>query len=196
MSRFIHVTRIDEGRMIFDMRRQPLLQIVQDALQTYYPVFSKNNNTLEVRSGGCAPEVRCDRQRITQVLVNLLTNATRHTRDGQITVGIRETGGFAEVAVADTGKGIEPERLPALFERFRTRAEAAAAFAMRDTGTGLGLYICRHIVEEHGGRIAVSSTLGAGTKIWFTIPLQSADVGGEYERGDDEHSEDWDGDDE
>jgi signal transduction histidine kinase len=120
------------------------------------------------------PEVTADANRIRQVLVNLLQNAISHTSEGTITISAEAADDFVKISVADTGEGIETERLPIIFERFKSRDSGIRIGNKRATGrgagTGLGLYICRHIVEAHGGRIVVSSEVGAGTEVSFTIP--------------------------
>jgi signal transduction histidine kinase len=173
VSQILDVTRIEEGRMSFELRPASLSQLLQTTLQTYYPVFAKNNNTLEIARGGGSPVALCDPQRVSQVLVNLISNAARHTHNGKITIGLKETGSFAEVSVSDTGEGIPPERRAELFGRYKTAGKSKDARAGRETGTGLGLYICKHIVEEHGGKITLESETGKGTTVRFTLPLQS-----------------------
>ena len=114
------------------------------------------------------PLVDADPERVGQVLRNLVTNAQHHTPpEGTITVRAQATAGAVEIEVADTGAGIAPEHLPFVFERFY-RADQARARATG--GAGLGLAIVKQIVEAHGGRVAVSSTLGAGAVFTFTLP--------------------------
>ncbi len=173
VTQVLDVTRIEEGRMSFNMQPAPLSRILHNTLQTYYPVSEKNGNTLAVARGGASPTVVCDPERISQVLVNLISNAARHTHNGEITIGVAETDGFAEVSVTDTGEGIPPDRRAQLFERYKTSVKSKDARAGRETGTGLGLYICKHIVEEHGGQISLASEVGKGTTVRFTIPLHS-----------------------
>lgn len=172
VSQLLDAGRIDEGRMSLEKKRESIVAIIQSTLDDYYPVFTKNHNTLKVQKEGRVPPVLCDRARIAQVLVNLITNAARHTREGRITVSVRGEGAWAAVTVADTGEGIAPERLPHLFERYYSRGAAAEKTrAGWDTGTGLGLYICRHIVEAHGGTITLASEPDRGTRVTFTLPI-------------------------
>ncbi len=110
---------------------------------------------------------------MSQVLVNLISNAAKHTRDGGITISAKTEGDFAVVTVTDTGEGIAPERLPLLFERFKSHdSENEKLSAGRETGTGLGLYICKHIIDALGGEISISSSVGKGTAVSFTLPTQ------------------------
>jgi len=114
---------------------------------------------------GAVVEGDCDA--IEQVLLNLISNAVRHTAAGQaIDVSVEAGPGTVTVEVADSGEGIDPALLPTLFDRF-TRADAARG---RGTGgTGLGLAICRAIVEAHGGTISAASAPGHGAT--FTVEL-------------------------
>jgi two-component system phosphate regulon sensor histidine kinase PhoR len=115
-----------------------------------------------------APQVLADRVRLEQVLVNLLDNALNYTPDqGSVTVSAGEAGRMIRIAVTDTGIGIPGKDLPRIFERFY-RVEASRS---RDLGgTGLGLSIVKHIVQLHGGTIAVESTPGTGSTFSFTLP--------------------------
>lgn len=174
VGQVLDITRIEEGRMAWDMRECSVEEIIQSTVSDYYPLLKKNGNRLIVKPCEELPEVQADAHRLSQVLVNLLQNAIRHTLNGTITISAREIAGAVEVTVADTGEGIEPERLPLIFERFTSR-DSKKSRSGKDTGTGLGLYICKHIVETHGGEIAVESKPGSGTTVRFTIPLpQSA----------------------
>jgi len=111
--------------------------------------------------------VLADEDRVVQVLVNLLTNASKYGPAGQtIQVSSRRLGDFVRVQVQDQGPGIAPEARSHLFERFyrakRGRKEA--------TGLGLGLALAKAIVEAHGGQIGVESEPGHGAIFWFTLP--------------------------
>lgn len=110
-----------------------------------------------------------DADRVRQVVQNLLSNAGKYAPEGsEIRVRVEARGDGALVAVADRGPGIPPEELPRLFDRFYRTAAAAASGA---PGLGLGLHICRLLVEAHGGRIWVESAPGEGTTVSFTLPF-------------------------
>ena len=106
---------------------------------------------------------------IQQVIINLIVNA-RQAMDsgGRLTVGLREHQGFAEVSVKDTGVGIPAEKLPKIFEQFYSTKQADGG---GQGGTGLGLALCRDIMESHNGRIRVESKVGAGTTFTLRFPL-------------------------
>jgi signal transduction histidine kinase len=109
-----------------------------------------------------------DRERLAQVLRNLLANALTHTPDGgTIRVSARAAAGQVAVEVADSGEGIAPEHLPHVFDRFY-RSDPSRA--RRTGGAGLGLAIVKQLVEAHGGQVSVASAPGAGARFTFTLP--------------------------
>jgi signal transduction histidine kinase len=121
------------------------------------------------------PLVAADRERVHQVLFNLVDNAVRFTpAGGTVTVSAHRHNGAVEVSIADTGVGISPEHLPRLFERFY-RVDPARS--RDDGGTGIGLAIARSVVEAHGGHIHAESALGAGSTFTFDLPLASVPEG-------------------
>lgn len=168
VGQILDVTRIEEGRMNIETKECGADEIIYTAIAAYYPMLNKNNNRMEVRVEEGLPDVTADPARITQVLVNLLSNAVRFTTNGSLTVSVRKEGDFVAVRVADTGSGISGSQLPFIFERYVSRQKSGSG---QNTGTGLGLYICRHIVESHGGTISVESEEGKGTTVRFTIPI-------------------------
>lgn len=169
VGQILDVTRIDENRMVLAPEECALTEVIQKTLSTYYPILNKNNNKLSLKLPEDLPLAWADAVRISQVLVNLIANAIRHTKKGQIVVSAVSQGDFVEIAVADNGEGIASERIPLLFERYKSR-DSANTQTGRNTGTGLGLFICKYIVEAHGGRIWVESAEGVGTTVRFTLP--------------------------
>jgi signal transduction histidine kinase len=164
------VSRISSGRMELDLKVEDLSVIIQEVLRTYQPWIARNGNVLELARGGAHPLVLVDSERVAQVLVNLLSNATRHTRDGTITVAVRERGKFAEVTVTDSGDGIPPEVQARLFDRIG-RPSSTGIRSSKDAGLGLGLIISRHIMTAHSGEIEIESTPGKGTTARLTFLL-------------------------
>ena len=115
------------------------------------------------------PPILADRERLTQVLTNLVHNALRYTPSGtRIMIAARSAPGGVEISVSDNGPGIPPESLPRLFERF-WRAEKSRSRATG--GSGLGLAVVKQLVEAHGGRVTVHSVLGEGTRFSVSLPL-------------------------
>lgn len=113
---------------------------------------------------------QADGVRIAQVFENLFTNAVKYASGSPIVVGLTEVGRSLIVTFTDRGPGIPSESLPLIFERFyRVRNEKA-------TGTGLGLYICKQIIEAHRGKIWAESTPGQGTTFFIELPINTSSI--------------------
>ena len=111
------------------------------------------------------PRVRADRERVLQVLANLVGNAIKFTpSSGTVTLRARKVDGMVRISVKDNGPGITPEDVPHLFERFWR------ASGVSEQGSGLGLSIVKSIVEAHGGTLWVESQVGVGSTFFFTLP--------------------------
>jgi signal transduction histidine kinase len=171
VSQILDVARIEENRLNIHARPCGLTEVIQNALDTYYPVFRKNRNKLVFDASAETPNVLCDPDRITQVIVNLISNAARHTQNGVITVRVSADEGFAVTEVTDTGAGMSPDQLAHAFDRYHAFGGAEKTDDARNTGTGLGLYICRHIINEHGGETTIQSEVGKGSAVRFSLPL-------------------------
>jgi two-component system phosphate regulon sensor histidine kinase PhoR len=154
----------------YKINREPLdlADIVSGIVEEVRPVADASGLKLDWQPpGGDGCAVWGDQQRLAQVLSNLIGNAIKYTpAQGTIDVTLHHVGHSYEIAVRDTGPGIAPEVLPTLFDRF-TRAPDASRHS---AGWGLGLMIAREIVEAHGGRLGVQSTVGQGSRFWFTVP--------------------------
>jgi len=168
VGQILDVTRMEEGRMVMEPVRCYVDEIIHTAVETHYPILNENQNRLDIRIESEISAVHADPARISQVIVNLISNAVRFTENGLITVSARREGSNIAVCVEDTGTGIDPQRLPRIFERFSPKQKSGGS---QDTGTGLGLYICKHIVEQHGGVIWIKSEEGHGTSVLFTLPV-------------------------
>lgn len=140
--------------------------LFEAALELLAPVAARCGVALAIDPAPIGAPLLCDRDRVLQILSNLVGNAARFTPDGgRITIGARPDGDRrARLFVRDTGAGIAPNEIDQLFERYVRGRDARA-------GTGLGLYIVKGIVEAHGGRAWIESELGVGTTVWFTLPL-------------------------
>lgn len=183
---------ITRGLLSFTRRREPrrelcqLNDLIQDALTLLRPEFTRLGVVIEERLQPL-PEVWCDSGQITQVLLNLLTNARDAMREhghGQIIIGTRVIEDQIELSVTDSGVGIPAEMLTAIFQPFVTTKHASNA---KNAGVGLGLAICRTIIENHGGIIQAESEVGRGTTMTVRLPLRTSrapavtDASGEVE---------------
>lgn len=132
--------------------------------------LAPGRSTVRVEDGSEAVIVRADRERLGQVISNLITNAVKYSpEDSEITVRLSTDEGTVSIAVADCGVGIPPDAIPHLFERFYR----VAGTQLRAPGIGLGLYISRRIVEAHGGRITVKSAQDKGSTFTVTLPVEA-----------------------
>ena len=172
ISDLLDAGRIDTGTLSVSPEPSDLVSLVDRARNTFLSGGGRHAVLVDIPPD--LPQVTADRRRIVQVLNNLLANAARHAPESSpVRVAALGDGVHVAVSVSDEGRGVAPERLPQLFQKY---ARAAAGDAARGlAGTGLGLAICKGLVEAHGGRIwAESDGIGQGTRVTFTIPV--ADV--------------------
>jgi PAS domain S-box-containing protein len=185
----LDMSRIQAGKFTMSPELIALAPVLEEAVASLAPLAEQKGQRLDLAIAPDLPTLVADRQRLTQVVVNLVGNAIKFTPDGgSIRVSgdlVREGGTGApaalRVAVTDNGPGIAPEDQPKVFRRF-TQLDMSAT--RPSGGTGLGLSISKALVEAHGGTIGVESERGRGSTFWFTLPL-----GGPLPPADDAHSE-------
>ncbi len=151
------------------LRFQPLRldAVLRDVSTRIRARYKDLDVTLDLRS---STTIQADGVRIAQVFENLFTNAVKYAPGSPIVVGLKQVGHLMIVTFTDYGPGIPPESLPLIFERFyRLRTENA-------TGTGLGLYICKQIIEAHRGKIWAESKPGQGTTFFIELPVNQAAI--------------------
>jgi signal transduction histidine kinase len=167
----LDISRIASGKMIIDRQQVSLASIVGEVVDSFQSHAHDKGVTLEVRLEANVGSVSGDRERIRQIVVNLVTNAMKYTdAGGRVDVQLIGTDGMARIVVRDTGIGIEPQLLPHVFERFRQGDWRKAGVK---GGLGLGLAIVREIVELHDGVVGVNSD-GPGMGATFTVTLPVA----------------------
>jgi PAS domain S-box-containing protein len=162
----LDLDRMESGRMSIRTTDVDINEVLSDAIAR-----AGSSPTVEFKADldPRLPIVVGDRDRLVQVVSNLVNNAVKYSPDGgTVTLSSRSEGGFALVSVTDTGVGIPPDEIGHVFERFR-RVRSGAAQSI--PGTGLGLTIVKQIVEMHGGKIWVESAVGHGSAFHFTLPL-------------------------
>ncbi|MCY3555918.1 MAG: response regulator [Gemmatimonadetes bacterium] len=157
--------QIETGSLTLSTEPEELIAMVEKARNMF--LDGGRRNPVQIDLAPDLPRVRADQHRIVQVLVNLLTNAARHSPDSAtIVVAARLKNVYVEISVVDEGPGIPTERLPHLFRKY-----ARSGGENRGVGAGLGLAICKGLVEAHGGRIwAESEGAGMGSRFTFSIP--------------------------
>lgn len=161
--------QIDADQMALTKEHVRFTEIVEDAITAVRPLLEAKGLYLvkEVEEG--LPPVFCDRTRIREVLLNLLSNAGRFTDQGGIRLTVCRQSNTLLVSIADTGNGIATADLPKLFQPFQ---QLDRSIRRRHDGTGLGLSISKRFIELHGGQIWVESTVGIGTTFFFRLPLE------------------------
>jgi len=165
---FLDFARMEEAAHAMKRLRVDLADVVSEIVDDFRPLVENAGQQIQIDIQAPRPVVSGDRQRLQQVLTNLIANAVKFTLPtGSVVVRTRSVGAWCEVSVLDDGPGIPAEILPTLFQRY-TRAPSESADA---GGTGLGLLIVREIVEAHGGTVGVDSTPGQGSRFWFRVPL-------------------------
>ncbi len=163
------LARIDAGALTLEMREVELGGLVECCVRGVQASARARGVRVESRVDDAVPRVRCAPDQVERVLLNLLTNALRHTpSDGAVAVLVASDDGAVRISVEDTGEGIAPESLDQAFDRF-WRADSARR---RDgAGAGLGLAIARGLVEAHGGRIWAEERPGGGARVSLTLPI-------------------------
>ena len=163
------LARIDAGVLTIELRDAPLAQVVTDCVRGFEAEALARRIHLETKVTAPLPVVRCAPEKVERVLFNLLTNALRHTpTDGSIAVLVTAGDGAIEVAVEDTGEGLEPAAERRMFERF-WRADPSRG----SDGAGLGLAIAQGLVEAQGGRIWAENRPHGGARVAFALPLST-----------------------
>jgi PAS domain S-box-containing protein len=175
VEEILDVSRIITGRLPMDLRQVDIGPLAEAALESVRPAAAAKGVTIVAAIRGAAGLVLADANRIQQAMWNLLSNAVKFTpRGGQISLNVAPINSSIEIAVADTGIGIDPEFLPHVFERFR---QADPSSTRMYGGLGLGLSLVRHIAELHGGTVrAESAGTGRGAVFRMNLPLRSLDV--------------------
>jgi two-component system sensor histidine kinase VicK len=162
----LDITKIESQSLQLKKERFDLNEAIMNVLAEYQSPVKKANNVKTIFTSKDNLFVKADKGRLTQVISNLLNNAFKFTQEGSIIILAKRVNHSVNVSIKDTGTGIDPEILPVLFMKFVTKKSSS--------GTGLGLYISKSIIEAHGGRIwAENNKDGKGATFAFSIPLIS-----------------------
>jgi len=164
----LDVASIDAGRLSIELADEDLAKILEDVIELLRPIAGDKGIDLRADLAREACRVRCDRDRVVQVLYNLVGNALKFTpRGGTVGVAAQRSGARVLITVTDSGPGIPADLAPRLFGRYAQAAESARR------GRGLGLFISRAIVQAHGGSIWADLEVPRGSRFCFTLPLAS-----------------------
>ncbi|NIV28909.1 MAG: response regulator [Anaerolineae bacterium] len=169
INNILDLSKIEAGRMEVIFEDVDLREIIEGVMSTAVALVKGKPIEMQQLIAPDLPMVHGDPRRIRQVLVNLVGNATKFTEEGFIRVEAEANPTEVTITVADSGTGIEPDKLETVFEPF---TQVDASTTRRAGGTGLGLSITKHFVEMHGGRIWVESTPGQGSTFYVTLPVE------------------------
>ncbi|GAX60228.1 signal transduction histidine kinase [Candidatus Scalindua japonica] len=164
----LDIEKIESGEMEWKMAHVSVTELMQRAKTLTHSYFEENSCELIIDIEDELPEVVVDKNRLEQVVLNLISNAIKFTENGSITCKARKLNNEITVSVIDTGKGIPEGDHEKIFDKFK---QSGTAIKGKQKGTGLGLPICKEIVKHHGGRIWVESKPGKGSTFSFTLPL-------------------------
>jgi two-component system sensor histidine kinase/response regulator len=162
----LDMVNLRSGRLSMQWQTEAMQGLVQESVAAYEKAAQEKGLHLQVHPLAEDIRMTCDRARLVQVFANLLGNAVKFCKAGDsITVRSEVHSGVLAFEVADTGPGIAPEDLPHIFDRYWSAGQH------KSSGTGLGLYIAKGIIEAHGGSIRVASEPGVGTTFHVTLPV-------------------------
>lgn len=165
----LDLERVESGRLELYMQKRELQSLIDDSLFSMQGAALEKDITLSTEIATQERTINCDRERIIQVLVNLVSNALKFSpRSSKVTVAVCDFEGGFKFSVQDEGPGIKLEEAGRLFEKFSQLSQDEELLQL---GSGLGLSLCKTIVELHGGKIAVETAVEKGALIWFTLPV-------------------------
>ena len=164
----LDVTKIEAGKVEWEMKPVSVAEIIKLASDITSSTFEQHGLELECDVEDDLPEISGDKYRLEQVLINLFSNAIKFTENGYIRCRAWMINSEILISVKDTGEGINKDDQESVFEKFR---QVSIVPKDKPRGTGLGLPICKEIVNRHGGRIWVESEPGKGSTFSFTLPV-------------------------
>jgi signal transduction histidine kinase len=169
INNVLDLEKIEAGEMVWNIEAVDVADVVSQAAAATESLYRQKALDFSLDVAGDLPLVLGDRDRLVQVIVNLISNAVKFTKEGSVRCrACVDSGGRVRVEVTDTGSGIAPADQAAVFEKFR---QVGDTLTDKPAGTGLGLPICKEIVEHLGGSIALESMPGRGSTFHFTLPV-------------------------
>jgi signal transduction histidine kinase len=178
INQMLDLSKIEAGKLELNPESVNLAPLIDEVIGTARQLAEQNKNRLVVEAHEKLGTVTVDPMRLRQILLNLLSNACKFTRQGEVALRVRKVadgGNWVEFAVSDTGIGMTPEQQAKLFEEF---TQADSSTAQRYGGTGLGLAITRKLARMMGGDVTVESTPGKGSMFAVRLPASAASPAG------------------
>jgi PAS domain S-box-containing protein len=167
INNLLDITKIEAGKMELKKELHNMADVIQHSISAVRPMIDKKQLRIECQIPLDLPQIVCDQERMIQVLINLLSNAVKFSEQGVIRCGCQDDEDYIIVSIQDEGVGIESEDQSKIFDKFR---QIGDTLTNKPKGWGLGLSICKQIIEHHGGAIGVESTPGRGSTFYFTLP--------------------------
>ncbi len=171
VSDLLDISRIETGNLKLHLEPVDLYDIIRESAESMIKIADKKGISIIMDLQGESQQIAGDRDRLVQVFVNLIGNALKFTKEGDIRIQAQVVGGHPEIRVSDTGIGIPPEELDLIFDKFH---QVDSGLTREVGGSGLGLAISRGIVEGHGGSIRAESEVGRGST--FVVVLARGNV--------------------
>lgn len=174
VNELLDISRIEAGVILFNLSPElDLGQVAKLLEESLNQVAGQNDVKIEVVAQPTIPKVQGDQDKITQVLINLVTNALKFTKNGFIKIEFKQEGDFVITSVTDTGVGMVEEKKNELFKKFTKPADPTVA--TMSAGSGLGLYISKKFVEHLGGKLWLArSEVGKGSTFCFSLPISGS----------------------
>jgi signal transduction histidine kinase len=168
INELLDIAKVEAGKFTVAKKEDNLSELLEEKMADFKPLTDQKHLQLILEIDPHLPKIAFDRQRIEEVINNLMSNAIKHTSVGQIAIKVALESGQVTVSVIDSGDGIASEDLPKLFSKFQQVGKENG----KKGGTGLGLVVAKGIIEAHGGKIwAASAGLGKGATFTFSLPL-------------------------
>ena len=164
----LDLAKIEAGKIEWHMEPCRVESILNRALEATHSLVEQKKLRVQKEIATDLPLVLADHNKLIQVVINLLSNAVKFTNKGAISLNAKQDGEHLVVSVTDTGIGIAPEDQPKVFEKFK---QVGDTLTDKPQGTGLGLPICKEIIEHHGGRLWLESAPGLGSTFFFSLPI-------------------------
>lgn len=169
INEVLDLSKIEAGHIRLEIAPFNLRELLAEIVGKTKPLADRKGLKLELRLAADVGVIASDKRRVEQVLLNLLSNGIKFTENGGVMVEASRSGESIAIAVSDSGPGIKPEIQGSLFKPF---TQLESGLARRHEGTGLGLYICKHLVRMLGGKIELKSEWGKGSTFRFDLPLE------------------------
>jgi len=170
INNVLDLAKLEEGAVVWRLEPFAAADIIERAVTAIRPLLREKGLALLMDVENGFPNIIGDKDRLTQVMINLLANAVKFTKEGSVTCRLRRSNHELVISVIDTGSGVAEDDYEKLFDKFQQKADVDVD--NHNKGTGLGLSICKYIIEHHKGRIWVESEVGRGSTFSFTLPLE------------------------